>query len=114
MENEFEHSLLCYCTAVLLYYCTAILLYYCTTVFDCCSCDGKNLVVPEQTMPILVSAIADPEISISGVKAKRRTAEEFSAVSPLPRRLFYSVPTDMQFFASMLRSLFLSGLLPKL
>ena len=44
-------------------------------------CDGKKLAVLEQTIPVLVSAMTDPEISISGVKSKHRTASEFASVS---------------------------------
>ena len=46
-------------------------------------CDGKKLAVPEQTIPVLVSAMTDPEISISGVKSKHRTASEFASVSKM-------------------------------
>ncbi|XP_067946088.1 calsyntenin-1-like [Watersipora subatra] len=42
------------------------------------TCDGEPLDVNEQTIPILVSEVADPEITIAGVASKERTIGEFA------------------------------------
>lgn len=53
-------------------------IYYVTISYFLCRCDGENLEVIEQTLPIMVSALIDPKITIGGTNRKLRTAEEFS------------------------------------
>lgn len=43
------------------------------------TCDGKPLEVKDQVVPVLVSEVADPKITIAGARMKARTASEFTS-----------------------------------